>query len=163
NRRARSSDYSAASGRGRLIPSAGGATPWSANDAPCTGAVESGFRIDASPRSGYQKLAAPTTGRRAAACRRCAARAPSPGQRGAGGHLVRQREIASGSVFHPGGLDFDGAALWTAVSEYRPHSRAQVLRIEPASLAARAQFTVADHLGTLVHVRGPDTFVVSSW
>lgn len=81
----------------------------------------------------------------------------------ADGHRVREREIARGAVFHPGGLDFDGTALWTAISEYRPHSRAQVLRIDPATLEARALFGVADHLGTLVHVPDSDTFVATSW
>jgi hypothetical protein len=33
----------------------------------------------------------------------------------ADGHLVRQREIASGAVFQPGGLDFDRTALLKAV------------------------------------------------
>lgn len=82
---------------------------------------------------------------------------------GADGREVRAREIASGKQFHPGGLDFDGTWLWTAVAEYRPRSTARVVRIDPATLEARPEFSVKDHLGALVRVADCDTFVGASW
>lgn len=82
---------------------------------------------------------------------------------GADGKKLRAHEIANGKVFHPGGLDFDGTSLWTAVAEYRPRSSARVVRIDPATLEARPQFTVPDHLGALVRLPECDTFVGASW
>lgn len=81
----------------------------------------------------------------------------------ADGREVRRRQIASGKQYHPGGLDFDGTALWTAVAEYRPRSSARVVRIDLATLEPQTAFTVTDHLGALVRLADCDTFVGASW
>lgn len=92
---------------------------------------------------------------------------------GAGvGHLFRMtldgRRLADvtlgeGSVFHPGGLDFDGKNLWVAVAEYRPNSRAIVYRIDPSTLKPVEVLRVADHLGAIVHDPETRTLTGVSW
>lgn len=71
--------------------------------------------------------------------------------------------LGEGSLYHPGGLDFDGAHLWTAVAEYRPNSRSIVYRIDPATLAATEVLRVSDHLGAVVHDVGARVLVGVSW
>jgi hypothetical protein len=59
--------------------------------------------------------------------------------------------LGEGAIYHPGGLDYDGAHLWVAVAEYRPDSRSIVYRIDPDTLQRVEMLRVADHLGALVH------------
>src|SRR5262249_34116356 len=40
------------------------------------------------------------------------------------GNLKRQAVLGEGDVYHPGGIDYDGRAIWVPVAEYRPNSRA---------------------------------------
>ena len=44
------------------------------------------------------------------------------------------------NIYHPGGLDYDGRALWTAVAEYRPNKPSIIYRVDPLSLEARPAF-----------------------
>jgi hypothetical protein len=92
---------------------------------------------------------------------------------GAGvGHLFKMtldgRRLASitlgeGSVYHPGGLDFDGAHLWVAVAEYRPNSRSIVYRVDPGTLKVVEVLRAADHLGAIVHDPESRTLTGVSW
>jgi Family of unknown function (DUF6454) len=67
------------------------------------------------------------------------------------GRLLRQIILGEGTIYHPGGIDFDGRDLWVPVAEYRPNSRAIVYRVDPGTLAATEAFRVADHVGGVVH------------
>lgn len=68
-----------------------------------------------------------------------------------GGKLIADLTLGEGDLYHPGGLDYDGRYLWTAVAEYRPDSRSIVYRIDPHTMKATEMFRFADHLGALVH------------
>jgi Family of unknown function (DUF6454) len=72
------------------------------------------------------------------------------------GRLLRQIELDEGTIYHPGGIDYDGRWLLVPVAEYRPDSRAIVYRVDPDTLRAREVFRVDDHVGGLVrdHVSG---------
>lgn len=74
----------------------------------------------------------------------------------ADGSLVERIPVGDDVRFHPGGIDFDGVALWVACSEYRPRSTAVIERLVPdgASAPERA-FAVADHVGAVARL-GPD-------
>jgi len=69
------------------------------------------------------------------------------------GRLLRHIELGEGTVYHPGGIDYDGQSLWIPVAEYRPNSRAVVYRVNPDNLRAREAFRVADHVGGVVRDR----------
>lgn len=66
------------------------------------------------------------------------------------GKLLEDIEIGEGTVYHPGGIDFDGTSVWVPVAEYRPNSRAIVYRLDPESYRVTEQFRVEDHVGGVV-------------
>jgi len=67
------------------------------------------------------------------------------------GNLVSDLTLGEGSVYHPGGIDFDGTAIWVPVSEYRPNSRAIIYRVDPATMKATEVLRYGDHIGGIVH------------
>lgn len=67
------------------------------------------------------------------------------------GKLQRRIRLGEGTVYHPGGMDFDGSHLWVPVAEYRPDSSSIVYRVDPVTLAATEAFRFADHIGALVY------------
>lgn len=71
------------------------------------------------------------------------------------GRLLRQITLGEGTMYHPGGIDFDGRSLWVPVAEYRPNSRSIVYRVDPRSLRATEAFRFNDHVGGVV--RDPRT------
>jgi hypothetical protein len=66
------------------------------------------------------------------------------------GHIAADVVLGEGTVFHPGGMDFDGHYLWVPVAEYRPNSRTIVYRVDPSTLTPMPVLRVADHLGAIV-------------
>lgn len=71
------------------------------------------------------------------------------------GNLVADLPIGEGSVYHPGGMDFDGQNLWVPTAEYRPDSRALIYKVDPVTMKATRLFSYQDHIGGLS--RNPDT------
>jgi hypothetical protein len=65
------------------------------------------------------------------------------------GALLADLQIGEGTVYHPGGMDFDGANLWVPVAEYRPDSQALLYRIDPLAMRATKLFGFNDHIGGL--------------
>ncbi|HTE53679.1 MAG TPA: DUF6454 family protein [Kofleriaceae bacterium] len=81
----------------------------------------------------------------------------------ADGHLLGQVELTHGSIYHPGGIDFDGESLWVPVAEYRPNSHSEIYRVDPDTLEAELAFRVDDHIGGIVHNRHGGTLNGVSW
>src|SRR3954468_8498943 len=79
------------------------------------------------------------------------------------GQLIADLRLGEGSVYHPGGLDYDGASIWVPVAEYRPDSRSLVYRVDPASMKATEVFRFADHVGAIVHNTDDRTLHGVSW
>ena len=79
------------------------------------------------------------------------------------GRLVADVRLGEGSIYHPGGLDYDGTSIWCAVAEYRPDSRAIVYRIDPVTLRATEVLRFADHIGAIVHNIDDRTLHGISW
>ena len=50
------------------------------------------------------------------------------------GNLVTDLKLGEGSIYHPGGIDYDGRYIWVAVAEYRPNSRSIIYRVDPATM-----------------------------
>jgi len=65
------------------------------------------------------------------------------------GHIAADVVLGEGTVYHPGGMDFDGRNLWVPVAEYRPDSRSIVYRVDPATMKAELVLRTPDHVGAL--------------
>ena len=70
---------------------------------------------------------------------------------GRAGTLARSVALGEGTMYHPGGIDFDGTWIWVPVAEYRPDSRSVIYRVHPGTLEATEVLRVADHIGGVVH------------
>jgi hypothetical protein len=80
------------------------------------------------------------------------------------GALVRDRRLDDGArIYHPGGLDFDGRDLWTAVAEYRPNRPSLIYRLNPRTLRPRSSFRVPDHIGGIVHATADRRVLGLNW
>ena len=66
------------------------------------------------------------------------------------GLLIRDLIIGEGSMYHPGGIDFDGEEIWIPVGEYRPHSRSMVIAVNASDYSIREAFRVNDSIGWVV-------------
>lgn len=81
----------------------------------------------------------------------------------ASGHLVADLTLGEGTIYHPGGIDYDGRDIWVPVAEYRPNSRSIVYRVDPATMKSVEAFRVADHIGAIVHDTDDHTLHGVSW
>jgi hypothetical protein len=79
------------------------------------------------------------------------------------GNLLADLVLGEGSIYHPGGIDYDGRDIWVPVAEYRPNSRAIVYRVDPKTMSATAVLQVNDHIGGIVHDTGTGTLHGVSW
>ena len=79
------------------------------------------------------------------------------------GKLVSDLPLGEGTMYHPGGIDYDGTNIWISVAEYRPDSRAIVYRVDPVRMQAAEVFRFADHLGAIVHNTDDNTLHAVSW
>ena len=68
----------------------------------------------------------------------------------ADGRLIAGVTLGEASMYHPGGIDFDGTSIWVPVAEYRPHSRSILYRVDPSTLKAVEVLRFADHIGAVV-------------
>ena len=79
------------------------------------------------------------------------------------GNLVGELKLGEGSIYHPGGIDYDGKDIWVPVAEYRPNSRAIIYRVDPETMKATEVFRFADHIGGVVHNTDDNTLHGVSW
>jgi hypothetical protein len=78
------------------------------------------------------------------------------------GELVARVSVGDEWRYHPGGMDFDGEALWIAAAEYRPDSTATIYRMVPGAEPERA-FDVSDHVGAVARCGAEGDLVGWSW
>jgi hypothetical protein len=78
------------------------------------------------------------------------------------GKLVAQATIGEKSIYHPGGIDFDGKYIWIPVCEYRPHGASSVYRMDPLTMKTEKMWDVPDALGALVCV-GNEALIGMNW
>lgn len=79
------------------------------------------------------------------------------------GELISGITLGEGSMYHPGGIDFDGVSIWISVAEYRPDSRSIIYKVDPDSLAATEVLRFEDHLGAVVRDAETDKLHAVSW
>jgi Family of unknown function (DUF6454) len=80
-----------------------------------------------------------------------------------GNSLADVRLDDGATIYHPGGLDYDGEALWVAVAEYRPNKPSIIYRVDPTSLVAREVLRTPDHIGGIVHDTRRDRVLGLNW
>jgi hypothetical protein len=79
------------------------------------------------------------------------------------GNLLGSVTLGEGTIYHPGGIDFDGKDIWVPVAEYRPNSRSIVYKVDPQTLKATEVFRFRDHVGGIVHNTDDKTLHGVSW
>jgi hypothetical protein len=79
------------------------------------------------------------------------------------GNLIADITLGEGSIYHPGGIDYDGKYIWVPVAEYRPNSRSIVYRVDPETMKAEEMFRFPDHVGGLVHDTDSKSLHGVSW
>jgi len=79
------------------------------------------------------------------------------------GNLLADLVLGEGSIYHPGGIDYDGRHIWIPVAEYRPNSRSIVYRVDPVTMKPTEVFRFADHLGAIVHDTDDHSLHGVSW
>jgi hypothetical protein len=79
------------------------------------------------------------------------------------GNLIADLRLGEQTIYHPGGIDYDGRSLWVPVAEYRPNSRSIIYRVDPESMKATEVFRFADHIGGIVHNTDDHTLHGVSW
>jgi hypothetical protein len=79
------------------------------------------------------------------------------------GKLVADLKLGEGTMYHPGGIDYDGKHIWVSVAEYRPDSRSIVYRVDPERMKATEVFRVDDHVGAVVRNTDDNTLHGVSW
>jgi len=79
------------------------------------------------------------------------------------GTLIADLPLGEGSIYHPGGIDYDGRYIWVPVAEYRPNSRAIIYRVNPTTMKAEEIFRYADHVGGIVHNTEDNTLHGVTW
>jgi hypothetical protein len=79
------------------------------------------------------------------------------------GNLIADLRLGADTIYHPGGIDYDGQHIWVPVAEYRPNSRSIVYRVDPATMKATEVFRFPDHIGGIVHNTDDRTLHGVSW
>jgi hypothetical protein len=79
------------------------------------------------------------------------------------GKLLAHVRLGEGTMYHPGGIDFDGTHIWVPVAEYRPNGRTIVYRVDPETMKATEVFRIPDHIGAIVRNTDDDTLYGASW
>ena len=79
------------------------------------------------------------------------------------GRLIAGITLGEGTIYHPGGIDYDGTHIWVPLAEYRPNSRSIVYRVDPQTMKATEVFRFADHIGAIVHNTDDGTLHGASW
>jgi len=79
------------------------------------------------------------------------------------GNLIADLRLGEGTIYHPGGIDYDGKHVWVSVAEYRPNSRSIVYRVDPEAMKATEMFRFDDHIGAIIHNTDDNTLHGVSW
>ena len=79
------------------------------------------------------------------------------------GALLSDLTLGEATMYHPGGIDYDGRHIWVPVSEYRPDSRSIVYKVDPDTLKPVEVFRYPDSIGAIVHNTDDRTLHGVSW
>lgn len=80
-----------------------------------------------------------------------------------GGEVIRDVLLGEDSIYHPGGIDFDGDHVWVSVAEYRSGGQSIIYTIDPDSFEAHERFRVDDHIGWVLRDPQAELVFGGSW
>ena len=81
----------------------------------------------------------------------------------AGGNLLKCIELCEGTIFHPGGMDFDGRYIWVPITKYYPYSRSLIVRVDVRSHQVEKVCYVDDSIGAIIHDTDNNILVGANW
>ncbi|MBY6035816.1 hypothetical protein KUV80_04095 [Fictibacillus nanhaiensis] len=79
------------------------------------------------------------------------------------GKLLKDIELGEGDMYHPGGIAFDGKAIWVSVAEYRPNSKSIIYKVDPKKMVPQEMFRTNDHIGGILSDRKKGNLKAVSW
>lgn len=77
------------------------------------------------------------------------------------GNLLKEVEVQSGSMIHPGGISLDGDCIWVPVAEYTRKGASRIEKRDKTTLGLVASFDVQDHIGAVA--AGEDFLIGANW
>ena len=81
----------------------------------------------------------------------------------ADGNLLKRIELCEGTIFHPGGMDFDGRYIWVPITKYYPYSRSLIVRVDVRSHQVEKVCYVDDSIGAIIHDTDNNILVGANW
>lgn len=79
------------------------------------------------------------------------------------GTLISKITLGEGSIYHPGGIDFDGKYIWIPVAEYRPNSQSIIYKVDAQTLKIEEVMRFNEHIGAIVHDTESNKLLGASW
>lgn len=79
------------------------------------------------------------------------------------GTLISKITLGEGSIYHPGGIDFDGKYIWIPVAEYRPNSQSIIYKVDAKTFKIEEILRFNDHIGAIVHDTDSNKLLGASW
>ena len=79
------------------------------------------------------------------------------------GNLLKKIELCEGTIFHPGGMDFDGEHIWVPITKYFPYSRSLIVRVNAATHEVEKICYVDDSIGAIVHDTDNHALIGANW
>lgn len=79
------------------------------------------------------------------------------------GTLISKISLGEGSIYHPGGIDFDGKYIWIPVAEYRPNSKSIIYKVDVLTLQIEEVMRFNEHIGAIVHDTESNKLLGASW
>jgi hypothetical protein len=79
------------------------------------------------------------------------------------GKLLKDIKLGEGDMYHPGGIAFDGEAIWVSVAEYRPDSKSIIYKLDPETMKPEEMFRANDHIGGILKDSRNGNLKAVSW
>jgi hypothetical protein len=79
------------------------------------------------------------------------------------GKLLKDLKLGEGTVYHPGGIAYDGKSIWISVAEYRPNSKSIIYKVNPETMNSEEVFRTNDHIGGILHDGKQGTLKAVNW
>lgn len=79
------------------------------------------------------------------------------------GNLLQDIELKEGSIFHPGGMDFDGRYIWIPITKYYPYSQSLLVRLDIQTHQIEKVGYIDDSIGALIYNPDEHLLVGANW
>lgn len=79
------------------------------------------------------------------------------------GNLLHDIEVGEGTLFHPGGIDFDGQYIWIPITKYYPYSRSLIVRMDVQTHEVVKVGYIDDSVGAIVYDSDDHTLTGANW